>query len=221
VAVRWLAEQLGLGPAKATLDVGAGTGKLTRALAPYGARLIALEPVAEMRAVLERQVPKVQTLAGRAEEISLAEASVDAIVAGQAFHWFDGPRALAEFHRVLRRGGRLGLIWNRRDARQQLQQAIDGIITPHRGDTPAYHSDHWRDAFRDNSLFAPVDEHVVPFEQAVDRGQFLDRVLSISFISALPAEERDRVQAALEDLADRQLEALRYNCQMFVYERMG
>jgi SAM-dependent methyltransferase len=218
-AIRWLREQLELGPGRTVLDVGAGTGKLTRALVGTEARLIALEPVAEMRAVLERQLPEVQVLPGRAEEIPLADGSVDAIVAGQAFHWFDGPRALVELHRVLRPGGRLGLIWNRRDGRQPLQQEIDRIIVPHRGATPAYTSDAWREAFRDISLFAAVAQESVPFDQAVDRETFVDRVMSISFISALPDEERARVQAALEDLADRALEPLRYNSQVFVYGR--
>jgi len=178
-----------------------------------------VEPVAEMRAVLERQVPQARALAGRAQDIPLADGSVDAIVAGQAFHWFATAQALKEFHRVLRPEGRLGLIWNRRDSGQPLQQAIDRIITPHRGSTPAYHSDSWRQAFRDSPLFTPLAEEDVPFEQAVDREQFVDRVLSISFISALPEDERRRVRTALEEVAQGQLEPLRYRCQVFVYQR--
>lgn len=150
-----MGERLGLEPGKTVLDVGAGTGKLTRAMTPIGARMVALEPVAEMRAVLERQVPEVEALAGRAEEIPLQGGSVDAIVAGQAFHWFHGQAALQEFHRVLRPGGRLGLIWNRRGGAQPLQQAIDAVIERYRGATPAYHSDAWRDAVQESSLLAP------------------------------------------------------------------
>lgn len=219
-AIRWLCKRLELGPGRTVLDVGAGTGKLTRALAPSGVRLVALEPVPEMRAVLERQVREAEVVAGRAEEVPLGDASVDAIVAGQAFHWFDGPLALQEFHRLLRPGRRLGLIWNRRDSRQPLQQAIDAIIEPHRGEAPSHRSQGWAAPFEECSGFALADQLTAPFEQTLDRSQFVDRIMSISFISALDGEERRRVQAAVQDLADRALEPLRHNCQVFVYDRL-
>jgi SAM-dependent methyltransferase len=216
-AISWLANRLGLGPGRAVLDVGAGTGKLTRALAPAGARLLAVEPVAEMREVLERRVPDAEVLSGQAEEIPLPDDSVDAIVAGQAFHWFDGPRALREFDRVLRPGGRLGLIWNRRDGRQPLHQEIDEIIGPHRGATPAYGSDRWADAFGSGSPFALADQAEIPFAQALDADGFIDRLMSISFVAALESEERRSVERRLRALADAQLEPLRHTCQVFVY----
>jgi ubiquinone/menaquinone biosynthesis C-methylase UbiE len=218
-AIHWLAEQLDLRPGLSALDVGAGTGKLTRALVPTGARFFAVEPVAEMRAVLRRQVPEAEVLAAGAEQVPLPDASLEAIVAGSAFHWFDGPRALEEFHRLLSPGGRLALIWNRRDKEQPLQRAIDALIEPHRGDTPSQRSDQWAAAFEETSRFVPVDDLQVAFEQPLDRRQFVDRVMSISFVSALPDQEGDRVQGALEELADRQLEPLRYSCQVFVYRR--
>jgi ubiquinone/menaquinone biosynthesis C-methylase UbiE len=218
-AISWLADRLALGAGRAVVDVGAGTGKLTRALAPTGARVVAVEPVAEMRAVLERRVPEAEVLSGQAEAIPLPDASVDAIVAGQAFHWFDGTRALREFDRVLRPGGRLGLIWNRRDGRQPLHQAIDEIIGPHRGTTPAYGSDRWADAFKSGSPFALADQAEIPFAQALDADGFIDRLMSISFVAALDAEERRSVEERLRALADAQLEPLRYTCQVFVYGR--
>jgi SAM-dependent methyltransferase len=203
------------------LDVGAGTGKLTRALAPTGAQLIAVEPVAAMRGVLERGLPDVEALAGTAEQIPLTADSADAVVAGQAFHWFDGPRALEEFGRVLRPTGMLGLIWNRRDPRQELQQAIDEIIGPYRGSTPAYHSDRWTEAFAEGSPFVLTDQVEIPFTQTLDVDGFVDRLMSISFLAALDSEDRRSVEERLRALADEKLEPLRHSCQVFVYGRAG
>ena len=94
------------------LDLGAGTGKLTRVLADRYARVIALEPLEELRAILEERVPQAEPLAGLAEAIPLPDASVDAVFAGQAFHWFANEVALAEIARVLRPGGVLARLWN-------------------------------------------------------------------------------------------------------------
>lgn len=200
--------------------MGAGTGKLTRALAGIGERLIAVEPVAAMRAVLERELPGAEALDGRAEEIPLPDSSVDAIVAGQAFHWFDGPAALGEFHRVLAPGGRLGLIWNRRRREQPVHQAIDRIIEHHRRDTPAYHSDQWARVFQTSSLFTLSDRTEVESEQLVDADGLVDRVLSISFVSALEEGERRQVEAQLRALAQDGLEPLRHITQVFAYARL-
>ncbi|HEY5261934.1 MAG TPA: class I SAM-dependent methyltransferase, partial [Solirubrobacteraceae bacterium] len=95
--VTWLVERLDLRSGRVVADVGAGTGKLTRALEPSGATLIAVEPVAEMREILARRSPNARVVDAAAEKLPLPDGSVDAIVAGQAFHWFDGRRALREF----------------------------------------------------------------------------------------------------------------------------
>jgi ubiquinone/menaquinone biosynthesis C-methylase UbiE len=218
-AIDWLADRLGLQSGRVVVDVGAGTGKLTRALVPTGARLVAVEPVENMRGVLTRRLPEVEVLAGSAEAIPLSAASADAIVVGQAFHWFDGPRALVEFGRVLRPAGRLGLIWNRRDQRQELEQAIDAIITPYRGSTPAYPSNVWQTAFQAGSPFSLIDQVEIPFAQTLDEDGFVDRLMSISFIAALDEAERQVVEERLRELAKAQLEPLRHNCQVFVYGR--
>lgn len=94
------------------LDLGAGTGKLTASLIGRAAEVCAVEPDDEMRALLTEHVPLARAMAGSAEHIPLPDASVDAIVAGQAFHWFARPAADREMARVLRPGGVVGLIWN-------------------------------------------------------------------------------------------------------------
>src|SRR5690242_20185242 len=99
-------------PGATVLDLGAGTGKLTRVRARRYAHVVAVEPLDGMRAILERVLPEVQSLRGRAEEIALADASVDAVFAGQAFHWFANTAAVAEIARVLRPGGVLALVAN-------------------------------------------------------------------------------------------------------------
>src|SRR5262245_56573976 len=102
-------------PVEDVLDLAAGTGKLTAGLLPLAASVTAVEPDDGMRALLESQFPQVTTMAGTAEEIPLPSASVDAVVVGQAFHWFDRDRALDEIARVLRPGGGLGALWNGED----------------------------------------------------------------------------------------------------------
>ncbi|HEX8802631.1 MAG TPA: class I SAM-dependent methyltransferase, partial [Acidimicrobiales bacterium] len=108
----------GIGPGRRVLDLAAGTGKMTRLLLPTGADVVAVEPVAGMRAALERLAaasPGLEVLDGTAENLPLPDGSVDAVTVAQAFHWFDPPVALAEMRRVLRPGGHLFLVWNVRD----------------------------------------------------------------------------------------------------------
>jgi len=102
-------------PEPELLDLAAGTGKLTASLARRSARVTAVEPDAEMLDVLRAELPGVTALSGTAEHIPLPAASVDAVLVGQAFHWFDPERAGAEIARVLRPGGVLAALWNADD----------------------------------------------------------------------------------------------------------
>src|SRR5215218_9289383 len=104
-AVAWL---VGTDPLR-VVDLGAGTGKLTRRLLALGHDVVAVEPAPGMLEQLEVELPAVTALAGTAEAIPVADGDADAVVAGQAFHWFDAERALPEVARVLCPGGRLGL----------------------------------------------------------------------------------------------------------------
>ena len=112
----WLAQTLGMGPGREVADVGAGTGKFTALLATTGATVVGVEPVDAMRAKIDAlQLPTVRAVAGTAQAIPLPSGKLDAVVCAQAFHWFATREALDEFHRVLRPGGKLGLVWNVRD----------------------------------------------------------------------------------------------------------
>jgi ubiquinone/menaquinone biosynthesis C-methylase UbiE len=127
-AVDWAVERLGLRSGARVLDLGAGTGKLTRQLVRRGFDVVAVEPGDEMRAVLERVVPAAESRAGAAEVIPLPDASVDGITVGQAFHWFEREAALAEMARVLRPGGGIALLWNRWDEEDPLLSQIDALL---------------------------------------------------------------------------------------------
>ena len=190
-------EPLRLTSAMTVLDLAAGTGKLTRALAASGASVIAVEPVAEMRAALPGSV---RALDGTAEAIPLEEASVDLVTVAQAFHWFDGPAALAEIHRVLRPGGRLALLWNRRVEDAPVNRAIEALVEPHRMGTPTHRGDGWRAAFEGTSLFGPLEEHVFASEQVLDEDGLAARISSISFIARLPEPERAALLARAREL---------------------
>jgi len=189
---------LGIAPGDVVLDLAAGTGKLTRPLLETGAEVIAVEPVAEMRAALPASA---RALDGTAERIPADDSSVDLVTVAQAFHWFDGDAALAEIHRVLRPGGRLALLWNRRVEDAPVNLAIDALVDPHRAGTPTHRGEGWRAAFDRTSLFGPLEEHTFANEQHLDADGLEARVASISFIASLPYDERAEIVAAVRELA--------------------
>ncbi|MFB3738133.1 MAG: class I SAM-dependent methyltransferase [Candidatus Velamenicoccus archaeovorus] len=206
-AVAHLIEVLRIVPGATVLDLGAGTGKLTALLEPTGADVVAVEPVDAMRSTLERRVPRARALAGAAEAIPLEDGSVDAATVAQAFHWFDGDRALTELARVLRPDGRLGLVWNVRDQSVDWVATITRILDPYAGDAPRHRSGRWREAFDRTSAFGPLRVERFPFAHRTTPDGLVDRVLSTSFIGALEPEERALVR-------DRVLELTRTHPQL-------
>src|SRR5437763_3088354 len=129
-AIVWLADRLGLRPGRVVVDVAAGTGKLTRLLVPAGARVVAVEPQAEMLALLRGAVPEAKALEGTAEELPLPDEAADAVTVASAFHWFDRERALRELARVLRPAGALALVFNTRDPESELQRELTELLRP-------------------------------------------------------------------------------------------
>jgi SAM-dependent methyltransferase len=206
-AIAWIAEQLDLRDGRTVLDLGAGTGKLTRQLLETGARAVAVEPGDAMRAELLRAVPEAEALRGSAEDIPLPDNSVDAVTVGQAFHWFRHEEALPEIHRVLRAGGGIALIWSARDQESAFQRDISELIgslvvPPDRAVAP----DSSR-ALMESDLFGPVEERRFRFSQELDADALAERIASISFVAAAPAEARAHIdlqlRAAVEKLGGR------------------
>lgn len=196
----WLRDALLLGPGKAVVDLGAGTGKFTRRLVATGAQVTAVEPVAAMRIKLIVDLPDVTAIEGSADAIPLPDNSVDAIVCAQAFHWFATAAALEEMRRVLKPAGRLGLIWNTKDDSVPWVKAAVAVIDPYERDFPRFHTGDWRNVFPALG-FGPLHKQQFAHEH---RGSpetvIVDRLLSVSFISALPDAEREKVATRLREL---------------------
>ncbi|HLF69377.1 MAG TPA: class I SAM-dependent methyltransferase, partial [Actinomycetota bacterium] len=201
-AVAHLIGALELGRETILLDLAAGTGKLTNQLTEHVSTTIAVEPLDSMRAVLSRTVPRVQSLAGTAEAIPLDDQSVDAVTVGQAFHWFDAPRAIAEIHRVLKSGGGLGLIWNLLDTRRRWVLRAEELTEPKRKGVGRMLDSGWRSHFDRTSAFEPLVERWFEHRQLVDRETVLARYRSKSFIAAMDPPDQEDLMGAIGGLLD-------------------
>jgi SAM-dependent methyltransferase len=193
-AVDWLL------PAGASrvLDLGAGTGKLTRQLRDRGLDVIAVEPSEGMREQLARAVPGVPVHAGSAEKIPLPDHSVDAVLVAQAWHWVDRSRAVPEVARVLVPGGRLGLVWNIRDEREDWVAELGRILHD-----PGDH--HRQDRGIIGPPFGPVERCDVEWTHRLSRDELIDLAASRSYVITMPDQERAAVLAGVADLADTRL----------------
>jgi SAM-dependent methyltransferase len=217
-AIDWLRERIGLRPGRTVLDLAAGTGKLTRALAPTGAEVIAVEPVDQMRAAIGRGI---EALKGTAESIPLSDGRAHAVTVGQAFHWFDGDAALAEIHRVLAPGGSLALVWNRRPLEHPVHAAIEELLRPHRGRAPAHRRGDWRRALERTTLFEPLEERTFDHAQELDASALADRVGSTSFVAALPESKRRPLLARAAAIAGEGTVVVPYVTEVHVTDRRG
>ncbi len=226
-AIAALCAACGIVPGRRVLDLAAGTGKLTRELVARGAEVIAVEPVAGMRKQLAATVPGLQIMDGVAERLPVAGESVDAITVGQAFHWFDGPAALREIHRVLVPGGALGLVWNVMDRGVAWVARLHELIHRHRGPRSPWYAEHaWRATFTPECGFAALEQRAFTNAQQVDVEGLVDRVASVSFIATLPETVRSAVMAEVrqivaEELPGRSRFAIPYVTDVFWSHRGG
>jgi SAM-dependent methyltransferase len=196
-AVAWAIEHA---PGRDVLDLAAGTGKLTEVVAATGARVTAVEPLDGMRRELAAAVPDATLLDGTAEEIPLADGAVDAVLVGQAFHWFDQPRALAEMARVLRPEGAVGLLWNLRDEREDWQRRLSRILDA--ADVVSSGTEREAELLAGHPWFAEVEQRTWPNPVTFDRGRLLAWARSTSVVATMPAQQAESTLASLAELAD-------------------
>lgn len=196
----WLRNDIGAERGKTIVDLGAGTGKFTPRLLATGASVIAVEPVPQMLRKLAAALPQVNALEGTAESIPLPDASVDAVICAQAFHWFASKAALAEIHRVLKPGGKLGLVWNMRDGSVDWIARLDQIVNRVEGDTPRYYTGAWRQVFPFDGFGPLHEQHFSHGHTGTPEDVIVNRVRSTSFVAALPAAERAAIDAQLHAL---------------------
>ena len=173
------------------LDLGAGTGKLTTRLVERGLDVVAVDPIPEMLELLSNSLPETPALLGTAEEIPLPDDSVDAVLVAQAWHWFDTERAVKEVARVLRPGGRLGLVWNARDERLGWVKDLGVIIG------------HENAQFNETATlpeFTDVEHHRVDWTSYLTPQALIDLVASRSYCITSPEKVRSQTLDRVRDL---------------------
>lgn len=199
-AITWALEPV-LGRARPrVLDLAAGTGKLTDSLVRRDISVVAVEPDPEMLAELRRRVPQAESMPGTAERIPLPDGSVDAILVGQALHWFDLDRAMPEMARVLNADGVVGALWNRDDDRVPWVRGLKEVSTS------SMSADGWR-----LDLLAPPGSHFPEIEQAEfphvqyrTSESLVKTITTHSHLLVLPDPEHAQVRRRIHDyLASR------------------
>ncbi len=178
--------------ARDVLDLGAGTGKLTTRLVERGLDVVAVDPIPEMLEVLRASLPETLALLGTAEEIPLAHNSVDAVLVAQAWHWVDPARAIPEVARVLRPGGRLGLVWNTRDERLGWVRELGQII--------GRDGDPTRDKATLPEPFIDVERFQVEWTNYLTPQALIDLVASRSYCITSPAKVRTKTLGQVRQL---------------------
>ncbi|MEE6178467.1 class I SAM-dependent methyltransferase [Mycobacterium sp. 050134] len=187
-AIDWLLPR----GARQVLDLGAGTGKLTTRLVERGLEVVAVDPIPDMLEVLRASLPETNALLGTAEEIPLPDDSVDAVLVAQAWHWVDPERAIPEVARVLRPGGRLGLVWNTRDERLGWVRELGQIIGSD-GDGGRFDVDL-------SAAFGPPERHHVEWTNYLTPQALIDLVASRSYCITSPTEVRSKTLGQVREL---------------------
>jgi len=183
------------------VELGAGTGKLTRAVAALGVRVVAVEPDARMRAVLQGN--GLEGVEGSAEQVPIGDGEADCVVAGSAMHWFDLDRALPEFHRVLRPGGRLGFGWNGRDARHPTIARMNEAIYSRAPDRTHWRERGWEaEVAAAGGLFVDVEHAIFEHVLELPREALDAHLWSYATIASLPEPARANVFADVAEILD-------------------
>ena len=225
----FLQDQLKVLPNSHIVDLGSGTGKFLPHLLKLTTQLTAVEPIASMLTELRQLYPQVATVQARSEQLPLPAQCADLVSCAQSFHWFANLQSLKEIHRILKPQAHLLLIWNQRDISVNWVNALAEMILPFEGDTPRFHNQDWRQVFADTDLFQLCHEqqfhhrHVGTVEQVVSK-----RLLSTSFIAAMPAAQQQQLKTQFEQLileytglhAQDTIE-FPYCTHVFIYQKIG
>jgi ubiquinone/menaquinone biosynthesis C-methylase UbiE len=197
-------EVFGLGARSHALDVGAGTGIFTRQLLARVGRITAVEPSSSMRATFLALTPGVEVLDGSDAALPLDDGSVDAVFAAQAFHWFDPSLALPEFHRVLVRGGGLGLMWNERDTSVEWVRELNRAMLW--DERQPYDASVDFGAIVVSGPFERLEKSTFYHQDLLTHNQVLQRVMSTSYITLMDESQREEltgdVVSVLKSLSD-------------------
>jgi SAM-dependent methyltransferase len=197
-AIEWVLEAA---PGRDVLDLAAGTGKLSRSILAAGGRPRAVEPSADMLSELRAALPDVPALIGSAEEIPLPDASVDAVMVGQAFHWFDPALAFPEIARVLRPGGVIGLLWNVRDDSVDWVAAVSATGAGSGDLVSKMTAGEEQRAIAATGLFQPAETFRVANPERYDAERLVQWAASTSPVAILEPEQRGQVLEAVRDIA--------------------
>jgi ubiquinone/menaquinone biosynthesis C-methylase UbiE len=192
-AVGWLLPE----GAATVLDLGAGTGKLTRALAARGLEVYAIDPSSRMLDQLRAAIPDAIISVGTAEDIPLADASVDAILVGQAWHWVDQDVALPSVARVLKPGGTLGLVWNIRDERVAWVARLTAVMHSAEGEV------FLETGHIDRGPFGEIETASFEWSRDFTRDELLDLVRSRSYFITASPEEQASILRGVGELLER------------------
>jgi SAM-dependent methyltransferase len=202
--VEVLSQTLGLGPRAPVLELGAGTGKLSRAVVNGGLDLTAVEPLESMRAVLAEAIGAARVRVGTAESIPLQDQSVDAVLAADAFHWFDESRAMPEIRRVLRPGGGVAILRSEPVMGAPWLAELGAIVMRDRPQHPAFGERGPAAALEEDDAFGPLRYDEVTSSAVIDREGILAWVASMSWIGTMELARRDRILAEVETVLERE-----------------
>ena len=205
-------------------DVGAGTGISTRLFAERGARVVAVEPNAAMRAAAEAH-PRVSWVDGTAEGTNLAANAHDLVVVAQAFHWFDVPKALREFQRILRPHGRLAILWNKRSREEAFTLGYRMALEAIDGEAPAERSTFDPAVVAATGLFTNLSKHTFKNAHTLTEDELIGRAMSTSTVPR-SGPRTDELLRLLHALHARHRDAdgratMVYNTEVYLWDRAG
>lgn len=202
-AVRFISERARLAPGRTVLDIGAGTGKLTRVLKGYGARVIALDHARGMLLKLRTILPDVPAVLGSAEALPFPADSMNLVTVAQAFHWFSPREALSEMARVLVPYGELALLWNIRDTRMDWVADLERLLKPHRGDSPEWMEENWASVIDSSEHFSPCERWEWPWVRRIGLAEIIGSVKSRSYVALLAKQGQSQLISEVEVVLQR------------------